>query len=164
MLYASEGREFDMDRFDDPAFEPAHGGRSVRFDIVLEPEGRFELPNPCGARPESVAPPCALQFRVAVPDGRFVLLLLNVPVERPAFMFVAPVRLGCIADGGRLALSCDMRFVLNPGFDIECALIDVFGVCDIAFIVWKPFALAAGFVRAITLRFCTLFVGRATLL
>jgi hypothetical protein len=67
-------------------------------------------------------------------DGRLALLL-NVPPGRPAFRFEAPVRPGCVADGGRFALSCDMRLVLNLGSDIECALIDVFGVCDTPFMV-----------------------------
>ena len=101
--------------------------------MVLEPDGRFELPNPCGARPESVVFPWAVQARTLF-DGR-VALLLNVPAGRPAFMFEAPVRPGCVADGGRFALSCDMRLVLNLGSDIECALIDVFGVCDTPFMV-----------------------------
>ena len=45
---------------------PAHGGRFVEFPrarfVPLFVE-RFELPNPCGARPESVVLPCALQER-----------------------------------------------------------------------------------------------------
>lgn len=122
---------FDIDR---DAPDPAHGGRSARFDIVFEPDGRFALPKPCGARPESVVLPCALHVRLELALGRFVLLL-NVPFERPAFRFAVPLRLGCEADGGRFALSSDIRPELMPGFDIECADIDVFGVCDMAFIV-----------------------------
>jgi len=99
-------------------------------------------------------------------DGRLALLLLNAPVGRPPFMFmfVEPVRPGCEADGGRFACSSDTPREFIPGFAIECAVIEVFGVCDMAFIVRTPVEPAAGVVRAITLRFCTLFVGRATLL
>jgi hypothetical protein len=35
-----------------------------------EVDGRFELPKPCGARPESVVLPCALQERVFAEGGR----------------------------------------------------------------------------------------------
>ena len=132
--------------------------------MVFEPEGRFELPKPWGARPESVVFPCALHVLVELPVGRLVLLL-KVPVGRPALKLdVPPVRPGCEADGGRFAFSADIRLELMPGFTFECADIEVFGVCDIAFIVCTPLAPTAGVVRAITLRFCTLFVGCATLL
>ncbi len=112
--------------------------------------GRFELPKPCGARPESVVRPCALH-------------------ERLEFA-VAPDRApGCVAYGGRLEESSDWRLALKPldVFDIECAIAVVppraieplfivrDGECD---------AAAAGVVRAITLRFATLEEGVATCL
>ena len=100
---------------------------------MLEPDGRLELPNPCGAWPESVVFPWALQARTLF-DGRLALPL-SVPVGRPALRFGGPVWPGCVADGGRFALSCDMRSVLNLGLDIECALIGVFDVRDTPFIV-----------------------------
>jgi hypothetical protein len=61
-------------------------------------------PNPCGARPESVAPPCALQERTE----------LLAPVRAP----------GCVAYGGRLDESSDCRPLLKPLdvlLAIECA-------------------------------------------
>jgi len=50
--------------------EPAQGGRLLLFVRAADAEfdGRFVLPKPCGARPESVVLPCALQVRE---DGRF---------------------------------------------------------------------------------------------
>lgn len=49
--------------------EPAQGGRLLEFGRAAadtEFAGRFVLPKPCGARPESVELPCALQAREEV--------------------------------------------------------------------------------------------------
>ena len=99
---------------------------------VCEVAGRFELPNPCGGRPESVALPCAFQVRpeaggleallltelvgreplallLSEPFGREPLALLNEPLGREFCDWTA--------DGGRLDESCDWRGLLKP-----CAL------------------------------------------
>jgi len=84
--------------------EPAQGGRLLVFvgAAAAEFAGRFELPKPCGARPESVELPCALQAREEV-------------FER-ADEFTEPDGLEpcCMAEGGRLAESCDWRLALVP--------------------------------------------------
>jgi hypothetical protein len=84
--------------------EPAQGGRLLAFEraAVAEFEGRFVLPKPCGARPESVELPCALQVREEV-FGR-------------ADEFIEPDGLEpcCMAEGGRLEESCDWRLALIP--------------------------------------------------
>jgi hypothetical protein len=94
------------------------------FLTPVEPDGRLLLPKPCGARPASVELPCALQLRVLL-LGRTELFtepllgrpeLLTEPFGRAEFTLGAPPRPGCAADGGRLAESCDMRFVLMPLF------------------------------------------------
>ena len=126
---------------------PAYGGRSERFDIVDEPFDRFVLPNPCGARPESVTLPCAFQLRPPP--------------------FAEPRAPGCVALGGRFAESCDMRLLLIAGLPILCALTDAppaWAAVFAPFIARTDSRAAAldGAVRAITLRFCTPAVGRAT--
>jgi len=84
--------------------EPAQGGRLVLFVRAADTEfaGRFELPKPCGARPESVELPCALQVREEV-FGR-------------AAEFTEPDGLEpcCTLEGGRFAEGCDWRLALNP--------------------------------------------------
>ena len=47
---------------------PAQGGRLLLFvrGVAVEFVGRFALPKPRGARPESVALPCALHVREEV--------------------------------------------------------------------------------------------------
>jgi len=76
------------------------------------------LPNPCGARPELVALPCAFQVRPEAGGLEALLLnelfgreplalLLNEPLEREFC--------DCAAVGGRLDDSCDCRVLLNPG-------------------------------------------------
>ena len=87
---------------------PAHGGRFVEFacDVLREFVGRFELPNPWGARPESVLLPCADQERMA-PLGRLELL-------RDGELACAPCCV--IAEGGRLAEICAWRFAFRCGW------------------------------------------------
>ena len=79
-------------------------------------DGRFELPKPCGARPESVVFPCALQERVP-----------ELPVRPALYEDVERALLlpGCVAYGGRLAESSERRPALKPAevFDIECAIV-----------------------------------------
>ena len=155
---------------------PAQGGRSVgvmRADCVLD--GRL-LPKPCGARPESVELPWALQVRVV---GRATLLfredcgrtLLEALFELNEPVFRAP---NCeLGEGGRLAESCDSRLPFVAGnrvlvgprprlpvlkllarFEAEPEEFMVrAGRCD---------AAAAGAERATTLRFWTLCDGVAT--
>lgn len=123
---------------------------------AVEFAGRFELPKPCGARPESVELPCACHVREEV-------------FER-ADEFTEPEGLEpCgVAEGGRLEESCDWRLALNPGeappgravllavplpgLRVELFMVRT-GRCE---------ADAAGAVRAITLRFCTPAEGVAT--
>ena len=82
--------------------DPAHGGRSECADGAdwLAPFGRFDdaLPNPCGARPRSVAFPCADQFRVPPFAGR---LDDTLPFTDARPFTLAPV----LAEGGRLLFS-----------------------------------------------------------
>src|SRR5712671_7375687 len=85
--------------------EPAHDGRSACAGLLpwleVAPLGRLE-PNPCGARPRSVAFPCADQFRDPPFAGRFgdVLLFTDAcPLNPP------PV----LAAGGRLLESSRCR-------------------------------------------------------
>ena len=134
------------------------------------------LPKPCGARPESVALPCALQVRVA---GREVLLL-NEAGGREALLLMEdcgrtllelnePVfRAPCCeyAEGGRFAESCDWRAPLKPDMvwfgrlkfparfpaKLEEFMVRA-GKCE---------AAAEGVERATTLRFCTACDGVAT--
>lgn len=85
--------------------EPAQGGRLLLFVRAAEVEfaGRLLLPKPCGARPESVLLPCALQAREEVFEC--AAGFTEPDVREPC----------CIAEGGRLAESCDWRLALNPG-------------------------------------------------
>ena len=53
--------------------------------VVREVAGRFELPNPCGARPESVELPCAFQVRPEA-GGREVLLLSELVGREPLLL------------------------------------------------------------------------------
>ena len=155
-----------------PAFPlPAHGGRSVGFmRAVCEVDGRFELPKPWGARPESVAFPWAFQERPDV-EGREPLLLKEAGgrelfVLRLTAPFVCEEKLA----GGRFAESCDCRapFILwvplVPRPKLPAGLLPVRlpeeleelnardGKCE---------AAAAGVERVTTLRFCTLAEGVA---
>jgi len=124
------------------AIWPAFGGRSARFAPAVVFAGRLELPNPCGARPESVALPCAFQLRPLL------------PLLRAALPFCP--------EGGRLAFSCDARFALmlellrapNVEFPRDAPAPLFIETCEVP---------AAGVVRAMTLRFSTLLDGRATL-
>lgn len=89
--------------------------------------GRFVLPKPCGARPESVALPCAFQVRPEAgglevllfnePPGREPLaLLLNEPFGREPLLLNEPLGrafCGCEADGGRFDESRDCRVLLK---------------------------------------------------
>ena len=59
--------------------------------VVCEVAGRFELPKPRGARPESVELPCAFQVRPEAGDRE--ALLLKEPLGRADW--------DCPADGGR---------------------------------------------------------------
>jgi hypothetical protein len=83
--------------------------------VPTELDGRLELPKPCGARPESVVLPCALQVRPEVPPGRAELF--TVPERAP----YGPVV------GGRLVESCDWRFALILGewLDIAWAIVEL---------------------------------------
>jgi hypothetical protein len=161
---------------------PAHGGRSLRLLPAVEFDGRFEPPNPCGARPESVALPWAFQVRAELPL-REPLPDCTFPLGRFVFVGVPrsellpenpPLRLPpACAEGGRFAESSDARLLLRllcsafPPFGVERAF-SVPELCpnELEFTV-RTFSCAAaadGVVRAITLRFCTLAEGRATLL
>ena len=76
---------------------PAQGGRLLEFGRadVVEFDGRFVLPKPCGARPESVLLPCAFQVREGV-------------LERFDGFTDADGLEPCEdTEGGRLAESCD---------------------------------------------------------
>ena len=65
----------------------AHGGRSPKVERAdCEVAGRLLLPNPCGARPESVALPWAFQVRL---DGREALLFSEAG-GRELFVLAAP--------------------------------------------------------------------------
>jgi hypothetical protein len=129
---------------------PALGGRSERFAPAVVFDGRFELPKPCGARPESVTLPCAFHERPVVPE-RFA------PLNDPELL----VRPDC-ADGGRLALSCDMRLELMLELTLLRALSEDLARAAPELFIEKCDAPAAGAVRAITLRFATPLDGRAT--
>jgi len=88
--------------------------------------GRFELPNPCGARPASVALPCAFQVRPEA--GGLDALLLKEPFGREPFALLFKEPFGreplllneplgrafcdCVAEGGRLDEGCDGRALL----------------------------------------------------
>jgi len=165
---------------------PDQGGRLLEFmRVVCEVAGRFELPNPCGARPESVALPCAFQVRPEA-GGREVLLLselvgrepfallLNEPFGREALLLNEPLGRAfcdCPAEGGRFDDCCDGRTLLK-----RCALLPPraklplgplpprLAEKDPEFIVRTGMceAAAAGVDRATTLRFCTLLEGVAT--
>ena len=112
----------------------------------------------------SVTLPCALQERTEL-FGRLELLNAPFPLGRAALLFgtvLIPGRApGCVANGGRLADSCDMRLALTPGCmfcEGRAATMLLFaetgrklaefivrtGMCD---------AAGAGEVRATTLRF-----------
>lgn len=144
-----------------PAFPlPAHGGRFVEFmREVCEVDGRFELPKPCGARPESVALPCAFQVRPELVGRELFVLPLTAP-------FACEEKLA----GGRFAESCDWRalfmlcvpFAPRPKLPAELLparlpeKLEELNACD-----GKCEAAAAGVDRVTTLRFCTLAEGVA---
>jgi hypothetical protein len=135
--------------------EPAQGGRSARCMRVpwAAPFAGtlLGLPKPCGARPRSVAPPCASHVRVLLVE-RFgdapLVLEFNV-----AWLLSPPV-----AEGG---LFCESWFwrADNPGLTRIFAGALFVRPADnpVVFMVWTGMceAAAAGAVRAITERFCT---------
>ena len=92
--------------------EPAHDGRSACAGLLpwleLAPLGRLD-PNPCGARPRSVAFPCADQLREPLFAGRLgdVLLFTDPRPLNPPFAF---------ADGGRLLERSRCRDDTEPLF------------------------------------------------
>jgi hypothetical protein len=95
----------------------AQGGRLLEFmRAVCGVAGRFELPNPCGPRPESVTLPCAFQVRPEA-DGLEVLLFNELLGREPlALLWNDPFgRALCVweTDGGRFDESCDCRALLN---------------------------------------------------
>jgi hypothetical protein len=107
----------------------AQGGRLLEFmRAVCGVAGRFELPNPCGPRPESVTLPCAFQVRPEAGGLEVLLfnellgreplaLLLNEPFGRE-LLLSEPLGLAlcdCTADGGRLDDGCEARALLNAG-------------------------------------------------
>lgn len=150
--------------------------------------GRFELPNPCGAWPESVTLPCAFQarpeagglevllFNELVGCEPLLLLLLKDPFGRELLLLSEPLGrafCGCAAVGGRFDESCDCRALLmlcalpfppRPKFPAGL-LPPWFEETEPEFIVRTGMceAAAAGVDRATTLRFCTLVEGVATL-
>jgi len=133
----------------------------LEFMLVVCEAGRFELPNPCGARPESVELPCAFQVRPEAADREE--LLLKEPLGRAAC--------NCPADGGRFAESCDCRAPLKvcalfaPRLKFPAGLLPArFAEKPPEFMVRTGMceAAAAGVERATTLRFCTLEDGVAT--
>jgi hypothetical protein len=125
-----------------PPVVPAHGGRLLELiravDCVLF-VGRFDEPKPCGARPESVALPCALQLRPVV-------------VERAELMD---------AEGGRLAESCACRLALIP-----CGLL--FGLTPCVWALCRKDAVEDTLPACpaptpeVFIRFCTLTEGVET--
>ena len=137
-----------------------HGGRSLEFRrAVCDVEGRFELPKPCGARPESVTLRCAFQERPEF-DGRAVF---ELPLTEP---FGREEKLA----GGRLAESCDWRALLRfcaplkPRAKLPAEVLpgrlpekpEELNACE-----GRCEAAAAGVERVTTLRFCTLAEGVA---
>ena len=163
----------------------AQGGRSLAFmRAVCGVAERFELPNPCGARPESVALPCAFQLRPEA--GGLVLLLsellgreplallLKEPFWRELSLLNEPLGrefCDCAAEGGLLEDGCDGRTLLNlcalfpPRLKFPAGLLPPrFAEKEPEFIVRTGMceAAAAGADRATTLRFCTLAEGVAT--
>lgn len=138
--------------------EPAQGGRLLEPEraAAVEFEGRFALPKPCGARPESVELPCALQAREEVFE------------RADEFTEADGLEPCCKAEGGRLEESCDWRLAPIPdGVPADRpvpAAGELPGLRVELFMVrtGKWDADAAGAVRAITLRFCTLAEGVAT--
>jgi len=69
LLLGAEGREAWPLTAPDGAFERAHGGRLASARAICGGSfvGRLELPKPAGARPRSVAFPCASQVRGLLP-------------------------------------------------------------------------------------------------
>jgi hypothetical protein len=165
---------------------PAQGGRLLEFmRVVCDVAGRFELPNPCGARPESVELPCAFQLRPEA-GGREALLLSELVGREPfALLLIEPfgreplllneplgrVFCDCPAEGGRFDDCCDGLMLLKP-----CALLPPRAKLPLGllpprlaekepeFMVRTGMreAAAAGVERATTLRFWTLEEGVAT--
>jgi hypothetical protein len=98
LLLGAEGREAWPLAAPDGAFERAHGGRLASARAICEGSfaGRLELPKPAGARPRSVALPCASQVRgLLLARGDALLLLIGELGVREVFG---------IAEGGRF---CD---------------------------------------------------------
>ncbi len=163
----------------------AQGGRSVELmRAVCGVAARFELPKPCGARPESVVLPCAFQLRPEAGGLEVLLfkellgreplaLLLNEPFGRALLLLNEPLGRApcdCTADGGRLGDCCDGRALLKPcavfppRLTLPAGLLPPwFAEKEPEFMVrtgmWE--AAAAGVDRATTLRFCTLAEGVA---
>jgi hypothetical protein len=96
---------------------PAQGGRLLEFmRVVCGVAGRLELPNACGARPESVALPCAFQVRPEAGGLEALLFIELVGREPLALLLKEPFgRALCICepDGGRFEEGCDCRALLN---------------------------------------------------
>ena len=97
----------------------AQGGRLLEFmRAVCGVAGRFVLPKPWGARPESVVLPCAFQLRPEA-GGLEVLLFKELLGREPlALLLNAPLGrapCGWTAVGGRLDDSCDGRALFNAG-------------------------------------------------
>jgi hypothetical protein len=162
------------------------GGRSLEFiRAVCGVAARFELPNPCGARPESVVLPCAFQLRPEAGGLEVLLfkellgreplaLLLNEPFGRALLLLNEPLGRAfcdCAADGGRFDDGCDGRALLKlcalfpPRPKFPAGLLPPrFAEKEPEFIVRTGMceAAAAGVDRATTLRFCTLVEGVAT--
>ena len=152
---------------------------------VWDVAGRFELPKPCGARPESVEFPCAFQLRFEAGGlepllfselvGREPLaLLLNEPFGREPLLLKVPLGRAfccCPAEGGRFEDCCDGRTLLKrcelfpPRSKFPAGLLfPRLAPKEPEFMVRTGMceAAAAGVERATTLRFCTLFEGVAT--
>jgi hypothetical protein len=159
-LYEAGGRLTELRGAALDPREPAHGGRfaeSMRC-VLISLLGRFEPPKPCGARPESVALPCAFQDRFELP-GRAELFIVD-PERVP----------NCPAFGGRLAEIWDCRLALIPFGalleDIERAAVEegarpAENAPEFMVRAGECAAAAAGVLRAITLRFCTRAEGVA---
>ena len=97
---------------------PAQGGRLLELvrGVAVEFAGRFVLPKPCGARPESVLLPCAFQVRA----DEFARA--DEFTEADGLEPCAP------AEGGRLAESCAWRpafiaAVVLPGLRPELFMV-----------------------------------------
>jgi hypothetical protein len=155
----------------------AQGGRSVGLmRAVCGAAARFELPKPCGARPESVVLPCAFQLRPGAGDLEPLLFMLFSELfgrEPLALLLKEPfgrAPCDCTVDGGRLDDCCEGRALLKPWAVLPPRLTLPAGLFPPRFAEKEPEfivrtgmweAAAAGVDRATTLRFCTLAEGVA---